>query len=229
MTQRTWIGDEEELATEQDQIPPQGLTVGYCYEVLPLSAYSPSDFSVRLRDRQSQNLSLMGELREVYAAKPSWLRLQGADISRYIPVAYVSDDDWIGRGYLAVEMADDHCVVHDPDDGSFDFIKIANLFRLGVDHASIPAFSSKFAVAGVRPKDTTMWSPEVCLAFKERVMTSSIFVQVELAREGTILGQARCNQDGFFYAWLAFNNHARLSSQRGRLYPYLEEEFNILQ
>ena len=35
----------------------------------------------------------MGELREVYAAKPGWLRLQGAGISRHIPVAYVSDDD----------------------------------------------------------------------------------------------------------------------------------------
>ena len=177
MTEQIWM-DEEELVTEQDQIPPQGLAVGHSYEVLPLSAYSPSDFLSRLRNQQSQYFSLMGELREVYAAKPGWLRLQGADISRHIPVAYVSDDDWIGRRYVAVEMTVDHCVVYDPDDGSFDFIKTVNLFRLGIDHALIPAFSSKFAVAGVGPKDATTWSPDVCMAFKKKVMSSSIFVQV---------------------------------------------------
>ena len=73
-------------------------------------------------------------------------------------MAYISEDDWVGRGYVAVEMADDHCIVCDPDDGSFDFMKTVNLFRLGIDLASIPAFSSKFAVAVVRPRDATTWS-----------------------------------------------------------------------
>ena len=63
----------------------------------------------------------MSELLEIYAEKPDWLK--DMDISRHIPVAYVSDDDWVGRDYVAVEIADDDCVVYDPDDGSFDFIK----------------------------------------------------------------------------------------------------------
>ena len=157
----------------------------------------------------------MGELREVYAVKPGWLRLQCADASRHIPVVYVSNDDWIGRGYVAMELANNHCVVYDADDGSLDFINNNNLFRLGIDQTSVPAFSSKFAVAGVRPKGATMWSTEVCLAFREKAMSSSIFVQVESTREGTVLGQARCNADGFLDAWLAFNNYAYLSSPRG--------------
>ena len=128
-----------------------------------------------------------------------------------------------------MELADDHCVVYNADDGSFDFIENNNLFRLGIDHASIPAFSSKFAVAGVRPRDATMWASEVCLAFKEKSMSSSIFLQVESAREETVLGQARCNADGFFFeAWLVFNNYAHLSGPRGMLYPYIEEELDIL-
>ena len=101
-------------------------------------------------------MSPMGELREIYANKPEWLRLKDMDISRHIPVAYVSDDDWVGRGYVAVEMANDDCVIYDPHDGSFDFVKTENLFRLGIDHALIPAFSSKLAVAGVRPRSGEM-------------------------------------------------------------------------
>ena len=151
------------------------------------------------------------------------------DISRHIPVAYVSDDDWVGRGYVAVEMADDDCVAYDPDDGSFDFVKTVNLFRRGIDHVSIPAFSSKLAVAGVRPRSAEIWSPDVCFAFKERVTSSPSFIQVEWIREETVLVQARCDADGFFLdAWLAFNNYARLSNNRGKLYPYLEEEQDVL-
>ena len=51
-------------------------------------------------------MSFMRELRDIYAEKPDWLRLKDMDISRH----------------------DDHCVVHDPDDGSFVFIKTVNLF-----------------------------------------------------------------------------------------------------
>ena len=98
MAEPLWTGAEEELATEQDQITPQELAIGHCYEVLPLSVYSPSDFQVRLRGRQGEYLSLMIELREVYVEEPSWLRLQSNDASRYMPIAYVSDDDWVGRG-----------------------------------------------------------------------------------------------------------------------------------
>ena len=229
MATQFWTGAEGELATERDQIPPQGLEVGQCYQVLPLSAYSPSDFNVRLHEKQGEYLSLMSELREIYANKPEWLGLKEMDISRHIPVAYISDDDWVGRGYVAVEMANDDCVIYDPDDGSFDFVKTGSLFRLGIDHASIPAFSSKLAMAGVRPRSGEMWSPEICSAFKERVTSSPLFVQVEWTQKGAILVQARCNMDGFFLdAWFALNNHAYLSDKRGKMYPYLEEEQDVL-
>ena len=121
------MGAEEELANERDQIPPQDLAVGHCYEVLPLSSYSPSDFTARRRDRQREYLSLMEELREIYAEKPGWLRLRGDDASRYIPVAYVSNDDWIGRGCVAKELANDCCILYDVDDGSFDSVPNDNL------------------------------------------------------------------------------------------------------
>ena len=96
----------------------------------------------------------MSELREVYTEKPDWLRLRDMHISRHIPVAYISEDDWIDRGYVATELADDQCVVYDADDGSFDFVHTRNLFRLGIDQASVPAFCSKLAVTGVRPRFT---------------------------------------------------------------------------
>ena len=230
MATQIWTGTEGELATEQNQIPPQDLEAGRCYQVLPLSAYSPSDFTARRRDNQEKYLSLMSELREVYSTKPLWLKLRDEDISRHIPVAYISEDDWIGRGYITMELADNQCVIHDPDDGSFDFIDVGNIFRLGVDHASVPAFSSRMAVAGVRPRDGQMWSRQVCSAIKERIMSSPLFVQVELVREESVVVQARCEAGGFFLdAWLAFNNFGRLSSNRATLYPYLDEEQDVLQ
>ena len=230
MATQFWTGVEGELATEQSQIPPQDLEVGHCYQVLPLSAYSPSDFTVRLRDSQEKYLSLVNELREIYVAKPNWLRLRDSDLSRHIPVAYISRDDWIGRGYVAMELADNQCVIYDADDGSFDFIDVDNLFRLGIDHASVPAFCSRMALAGVRPRVESMWSQQVCSAFKEKTMNSPLFVQVELIREETVMVQARSETDGFFLdAWLAFSNLSRLSGNRAKLYPYLEEEQDVLQ
>ena len=60
-------------------------------------------------------------------------------------------------------------------------------------------------------------------------MNSPLFIQVEWIREGTVVVQARCNTDGFFLdAWLVFSNYARLSDNRGELYPYLEEEQDVL-
>ena len=100
----------------------------------------------------SQGLELMSELREVYTEKPDWLRLRDMHISRHIPVNYIREDDWIGRGYVAMEPVDDQCVVY----GSFDFVHTRNLFRLGIDQAAVPAFCSKLAVAGVRPRFTEM-------------------------------------------------------------------------
>ena len=229
MVTHFWTEAEGELATERNQIPPQGLEVVRCYQVLPLSAYSPSDLTVRLHEKQGEYLPFMSELRQIYAEKPDWLRLRDVYISRHIPVAYVSDDDWVGRGYVAVEMADDDCVVYDPDDGSFDFVKTANRFRLGIDHASIPYFSYKLAVAGVRPRLAEMWSSDVCSAFREKAMSSPLLIQVEMIVEGTVLAQAMSNDDGFSLdAWLAFNRHALLNRNRATLYPYLEEEQNVL-
>ena len=145
-------------------------------------------------------------------------------------MAYVGEDDWIGRGYVAMELVDDQCVIYDADDGSFDFVNIGNIFRLGFDHASVPAFCSRMALAGVRPRAESMWSQQVCSAFKEKIMNSTLFVQVELIREETVIVQARSETDGFFLdAWLAFSNLGRLSSNRATLYPYLEEEQDVLQ
>ena len=98
----------------------------------------------------------MSELRKIFVAKPDWLRLRDSDISRHIPVAYIGGDDWIGRGYVAMELADDPCVIYDADDGYFDFIDVSSVFRLGVDHASVPAFCSRVAVAGVRHRGGSM-------------------------------------------------------------------------
>ena len=205
------------------------MAVGHCYHALPLPAYSPSDFTVRVRERQGDYMALIGELREVYSERPEWLRLQGADASRHIPVAYISEEDWIGRGYVTMELADDQCIICDADDGSFDFTHIGNVFPLGIDHASVLAFCSRVIVAGVQPRAGSMWSQEVCSVFREKVMSSPISIQMELIREGTVLAQARCNADGFFLdAWLAFDGYARLSSNRGMLYPYLEEELDVL-
>ena len=117
---------EEELANERDQIPPppppQELAVGHCYEVLPLSAYSPSDFMVRLSAKQGEFLSLMCELRQIYLEWPSWLRIRASDASRHIPIAYVSDDNYVGRGYVAVELVNDICIVYEVDDGTFNYV-----------------------------------------------------------------------------------------------------------
>ena len=229
MATQLWTGAEGELATERDQIPTQGLEVGQCYQVLPVSAYSPSDFTVRLRNNQEKYLSLMSELLEIYMAKPDWLRLRSADFSRHIPVAYIDRDDWIGRGYVAMELADNQCVLYDADDGSFDFIVVGSVFRLGVDHASVPAFCSRVAVAGVRPRAEPMWSRQVCSATGERIMSSSLFIQVEMIREETVVAQARCETDGFFLdAWLIFTNFARPCNNRVTLYPHLEEEQDVL-
>ena len=73
MAECTWTGSEEELANEQNQIPPQELAVGRCYEVLPLSAYSPSDFMVRLSAKQGEFLSLRDGLGQIYLEGPGWL------------------------------------------------------------------------------------------------------------------------------------------------------------
>ena len=149
MAEPIWTEAKEELATERDYIPPQGLAVGHCYEVLTLSAYTPSDFRIRLRERQGEYLALMNELREVYVEEPSRLRLRLNDTSRPIPIAYVSDDDWVGRGYIAVKLGDDTCVVYDTDDGTFDYVSLDKIYRLGVDHAAVPAFCTKMGIAGV--------------------------------------------------------------------------------
>ena len=229
MTEFTWTGTKEELANERNQIPPQELAVGHCYEVLPLSAYSPSDFMVRLSAKQGEFLSLIDELRQIYLERPSWLRVRASDASRYIPIAYVSDDDYVGRGYIAVELVDDVCVVYDVDDGTFDYVNLSNIFRLGIDHAATPAFCTKMGIAGVKPKTGAMWSQGVCLALKEKIMNSPLFLQVELIRGETVLAQVRSTDDGFFCdAWLAFKGLASLNRVRGETYPYLEEEFDVL-
>ena len=59
-----WTSSAEELASEQDQIPPQKLAVGHIYHVLPCQPYSQSNFFVRLRERQGEYLSLINELAE---------------------------------------------------------------------------------------------------------------------------------------------------------------------
>ena len=229
MAECTWTGAEEELANEQNQIPPQELAVGRCYEVLPLSAYSPSDFMVRLSAKQGEFLSLRDELRQIYLERPSWLRIQASDASRYVPIAYVSDDNHVGRGYIAVELVDEVCVAYDVDDGTFDYVNLSNIFRLGIDHAAIPAFCTKMGIAGVKPRTGSMWSQEVCLAVKEKIMNSPLFLQVELIRGETVLAHVRSIDDGFFLdAWLAFTGRASLNSIRGQTYPYLEEEFDVL-
>ena len=55
--------------------------VGHFYQVLPLSAYSPSDFTVWLRECQREYLSLMSDLREIYLEEPNWLKLGPGDAS----------------------------------------------------------------------------------------------------------------------------------------------------
>ena len=107
---------------------------------------------------------------------------------------------------------------------------ISYIYRLGIDQASIPAFSSKIAIADIRPRNAAMWSREVCSSFKEKVMSSPIFIQVEAIREGTVLARARWNADGFFLdAWLVFTNHAYLNSPGETLFSYLEVGFDIFQ
>ena len=91
------------------------------------------------------------------------------------------------------------CIIYDADDGSFDITHMANVFSLCIEHASVPAFCSRVAVAGVWPRAGSMWSQEVCSAFRERIMGSPLFIQVELVREGTVLAQVRCNADGFLW------------------------------
>ena len=138
------------------------------------------------------------ELRDIYLERPSWLRLLVNDTSRHIPIAYVSDDDYVGRGYIAVELANDICVVYDVDDGTFDYVSLKNIFGLGVDHAAIPAFCTKLGIAGVKPRTGAIWSREVCLALRERVMNSPFFLQVELIRGESVLAQVRSTDDGIF-------------------------------
>ena len=84
--------------------------------------------------------------------EPSWLRLQSNEASRHISITYVSDDNWVGRGYIAMELGDDTCVVYDVDDGNFDYISLNRIYRLGVDHAAVPAFSTKMGIAGIKPR-----------------------------------------------------------------------------
>ena len=64
----------------------------------------------------------------------------------------MSDDDYLGRGYVAVELVNDICVVYDVDDGTFDYVNLSNIFRLGIDHAAIPAFCTRMCIAGVKPR-----------------------------------------------------------------------------
>ena len=73
----------------------------------------------------------MNELREIDMEKPDWLKLRGADAYKHIPIAYVSDNDWVERGYVTMELADDKCVVYDAEDGSFDFVNISNMWSHG--------------------------------------------------------------------------------------------------
>ena len=84
-------------------------------------------------------------------------------------------------------------------------------------------------MASVRPRLAEMWSPDVCFAFKEKAMSSPLLIQVEMILEGTVLVQAISNHDDFSLdAWLAFNRHALRNRNRGILYPYLEEEQDVL-
>ena len=172
MAEPIWTEAKEELATEQEQIPPLGLATGHCYDVLLLSAYSLSDFLFRLRERQGEYLSLMSKLREIYVEEPSWLRLRLNNASRHIPIAYINDDDWVGRFYIAVELLDDTCVVYDADEGTFDYIGLDRIYRLGVDHAAVPAFCSRMAIAGVKPMTWAMWSQDLCSAIRKKIMSS---------------------------------------------------------
>ena len=141
----------------------------------------------------------------------------------------MSDDDHVGRGYIAVELVDEVCVTYDVDDGTFDYVNLSNIFRLGIDHAAIPAFCTKMGVAGVRPGTGSMWSREVCLAVGEKIVSSPLFLRVGLIRGETVLAHVRSIDDGFFFdAWLAFTGRASLSGVRGQTCPYLEEEFDVL-
>ena len=75
-----------------------------------------------------------------------------------------------------------------------------------------------------------MWSHEVCLVVREKIMNSPFFLQVELIRGESVLAQVRSTDDEFFLdAWLAFTGRASLNSVRGETYPYLEEEFDVLE
>ena len=63
------------------------------------------------------------------------------------------------------------------------------VYRLGIDEASIPALSSKIAIACIRPRAAAMWRREVCSVFKKEVMSLPIFIQIEAIHEGTFLAE----------------------------------------
>ena len=149
---------------------------------------------------------MVNELREIYLNEPGWLRLEPADVSRHIPIFYVRDSDWMGRGYIDIELADGECIVYDFDDGSLDYTKLESVYRVGTDHASIPTLCFKSALAGLKPMNSKTWNPEVCT-------TNAISTVGDFSMR----------------TWLAFLNRAYLSSAIGTLCPYLEEEFDVLK
>ena len=129
-----------------------------------------------------------------------------------------------------MELGDDTCVVYDVDDGTFDYISLNRISRLGVDQTAVPAFSTKMGIAGIKPRTGAMWSREVCMALREKMMNSPLFLQVELIRGENVLAQVRSTDDGFFLEfWLACTGQAFLNSVRGETYPYLEKEFDVLE
>ena len=129
-----------------------------------------------------------------------------------------------------MELADDACIVYDVDDGTFEYISLNKMYRLGVDQAAVPAFCSRMTVVGVKPRAGAMWSREVCSAFREKIMRSPHFLQVEDIRGENVPAQVRSTNDGFFLdAWLAFTKQAYFSSARGAIHSYPEEGFDVLE
>ena len=105
------IASKKSIVTEENQMPFPDIEVRKGYHILLGSEYTPTDFVVMLYDRVVDYLKLIRKFSEICWEDPSWLKLTPESASRQISIAYINSDNWVGRGYLIVELADDQGII----------------------------------------------------------------------------------------------------------------------
>ena len=220
-----WCGDDQELAGPSDHIPNPPILTGMTYNVRPIHCSSPSDFVVRNCDREGEYAQLKKELSDICQEKPRWLRIRIEDARTMTPIAYVDSDHHAGRGYVIVNETSPELVIFDVDEGIYQEVHIENVFYLGKDHASIPAFAIQCAVQGVKPSSFNIWSQETCEAFAEFLNTVCFNFEVANMRGETFFGDGVSRRDGLsLVCWLVLMGRAVQRKGNPIAYAHVEGE-----